>query len=370
MAQRELETVLSLSKDSKLFKHQETQLIRNRFIIDLQIQKYAGVFRSTSRALAGIQPTVSINTNSLSAINATARALRFSKTFDMKEAIPLLEKRPADVGLLLTIIQLCLSASNPSAALPILESFLQNLETQGATDVRFSPGLVALAVSLYRQQGRHGSIRSELAKASSFWEKQGGHHVDSLLRGAGSELLKSSDASDLAAAGAAFEKLCQKSGADQVAAAGLVASFATSDPAKIASHLTNLPTLDDLIGGIDINQLVGDGLAALVTPAGQPKKRRLETQPSDTTNKKKRRRKLPTDYEEGKKMDPERWLPLRDRSSYRPKGKKGKKRANEATQGGIIKEETLELAGGAGSVKVEKAPASSSNNKKKKKGKK
>ncbi|KAF6813408.1 signal recognition particle subunit SRP72 [Colletotrichum sojae] len=371
LAQRELETALSLSKDAKLFKHQETQLNRNRSILDLQMQKFDGVFRSTSRALADAQPTVSIDTNSLSAINATARALRFSKTFDTKEVVPLLEKRPTDVGLLLTIIQLCLSASNPSAALPVLESFLQNLETQGVTGIRFSPGLVALAVSLYRQQGRHGSIRSELAKASSFWEKQGGHHVDSLLRGAGSELLKSSETSDLTAAGTAFEKLCQKSGADQVAAAGLVASFATSDPAKITAHLTNLPALGDLIGDVDINNLVEEGVAALVTPTGQPKKRKLETRPSDTTNKKKRRRKLPKDYEEGKKLDPERWLPLRDRSSYRPKGKKGKKRANEATQGGIVKEEeTLELAGGAGSVKVEKAPASSSNNKKKKKGKK
>ncbi|CRK48855.1 hypothetical protein BN1723_016965, partial [Verticillium longisporum] len=87
---------------------------------------------------------------------------------------------------------------------------------------------------------------------------------------------------------------------------------------------------------------------------------------------KKRKRKLPKDFEEGKKMDPERWLPLRDRSSYRPKGKKGKKKANDSTQGGFVKEEeTLELAGGAGSVKVERAPtASSSSNKKKKKGKK
>ncbi len=56
-------------------------------------------------------------------------------------------------------------------------------------------------------------------------------------------------------------------------------------------------------------------------------------------------------------MDPERWLPLRDRSTYRAKSKKGKKKAADLTQGGVVKEEeSLELAGGAGSVKVEKAP--------------
>ncbi|KAG4216698.1 hypothetical protein PC116_g34821, partial [Phytophthora cactorum] len=50
----------------------------------------------------------------------------------------------------------------------------------------------------------------------------------------------------------------------------------------------------------------------------------------------------------------------------RPKGKKGRKRAQESTQGGVVKEEeTLELVGGAGAVKVEKASG-----KRKKKGKK
>jgi signal recognition particle subunit SRP72 len=79
---------------------------------------------------------------------------------------------------------------------------------------------------------------------------------------------------------------------------------------------------------------------------------------------------MPKDFEEGKKMDPERWLPLRDRSSYRPKGKKGKKKAADLTQGGVVKEEeSLELAGGAGSVRVEKA-AGGGKAKNKKKGKK
>ncbi|KAL0933025.1 signal recognition particle subunit SRP72 [Colletotrichum truncatum] len=370
LAQREIESALALSKQAKLFKYQESQLKRNQYILSLQAQKFAGVYRSTSRALAEAPPTVSVDTNGLSAINATARALRTSKTVDVKAVIPLLEKRPADVGLLLAIIQLYLAADNPGAALSVLELFLQNLEKQDESGVRFSPGLVALTVSLYRQQGRHGSIRSELARASSFWEKRDGRHVDSLLRGAGSELLKSSNPADLAAAGAAFEKLCQKPNADQFAATGLVASFATADRTKVKPYLKDLPSIDSLIGGINLDQLVGEGVATFATPASQTKKRGLETQPTESTNKKKRRRKLPKNYEEGKKMDPERWLPLRDRSSYRPKGKKGKKKANESTQGGFVKdEETLELAGGAGSVKVEKAPASSSN-KKKKKGKK
>ncbi|KAK1594060.1 SRP72 RNA-binding domain-containing protein [Colletotrichum navitas] len=368
LAQREVDAAAALSKQAKLFQYQESELKRNKYILGLHSQKFDGVYEKTSRALADAAPTVSVDTNSLSAINATARALRHSKTVEVKNVLPLLEKRPTDIGLLLTIVQLYLAANNSGAALSVLESFLQKLEKQDTAEVRFSPGLVALAVSLYRQEGRQSSIRSELAKASSFWEKRDGRHVDSLLRGAGSELLKSSDANDLMAAGAAFEKLCQRPSVDHVATAGLVASFATSNKAKVTPYLRDLPPIDELLDGIDVDQLVGNGVVSFATPASQAKKRHLDVQTIETANKKKRRRKLPKDYVEGKKMDPERWLPLRDRSSYRPKGKKGKKKANEATQGGFVKEETLELAGGAGSVKVEKAPTSSS--KKKKKGKK
>ncbi|KAK2001975.1 SRP72 RNA-binding domain-containing protein [Colletotrichum falcatum] len=369
LAQREVDAAAALSKQAKLFQYQESELKRNKYILGLHSQKFDGVYEKTSRALAGAAPTVSVDTNSLSAINATARALRHSRTVEVKNVLPLLEKRPMDIGLLLTIIQLYLAAKNSGAALSILESFLHKLENQAMAEVRFSPGLVALAVSLYRQEGRHSSIRSELAKASSFWEKRDGRHVDSLLRGAGSELLKSSDPNDLATAGAAFEKLCQKPSVDHVATAGLVASFATLNRAKVTPYLRDLPPIDDLLTGVDVGRLIGDGIVSFATPASQAKKRHLDAQTIETANKKRRRRKLPKDYVEGKKMDPERWLPLRDRSSYRPKGKKGKKKANEATQGGFVKEEeTLELAGGAGSVRVEKAPTSSS--KKKKKGKK
>ncbi|TDZ29649.1 Signal recognition particle subunit SRP72 [Colletotrichum spinosum] len=367
LAQRELDSALTLSKNAKLFQHQESQLGQNRYILGLHAHKFDGIFASTSKLLVVSSPTICTDMNSLSAINATAWALRRSHFIDVKEIVQLLDRRPVDVGLLLSIVQLYLSSNNPGAALSVLETSLQNLEKHGASQVRFAPGLVALTVSLYRQQGRQSSVRSELAKASSFWEKRDGRPVDSLLRSAGFELLQSSYLNDHATAGAAFEKLCRKTEADSVAAAGLVAAFAASDSAKVESHNKNLPSVDSLIGNIDADRLVAGGVATFAMPASQVKKRRLE--PTDITARRKRKRKLPKDFEEGREVDPERWLPLRDRSSYRPKGKKGKKKATEATQGGFVKEEILELAGGAGSVKVERAPMSSSH-KKKKKGKK
>lgn len=197
-----------------------------------------------------------------------------------------------------------------------------------------------------------------------------------MVREAGIELLRSAHPSNLASAGKAFSHLVSAQPDDRIATAGLVASFATSDYAKVEPHLDTLPAVDKVTSGVDVDALIDAGVAVLPAVPTQSKKRSLDESGADRGQqpaaKTRRRRKLPKDYDPNKKMDPERWLPLRDRSSYRPKGKKGKKRAAEATQGGIVKdEETLELAGGAGSVKVEKAPAGgSSGGGKKKKGKK
>jgi signal recognition particle subunit SRP72 len=72
---------------------------------------------------------------------------------------------------------------------------------------------------------------------------------------------------------------------------------------------------------------------------------------------------MPKDYVEGKKMDPERWLPMRDRSYYRPKGRKGKKRAEGLTQGGVVENDK-----GTPAAQEKKGGADKGKNKKKGKG--
>jgi signal recognition particle subunit SRP72 len=190
------------------------------------------------------------------------------------------------------------------------------------------------------------------------------------LREAGIELLRSSSPGELKLAGSAFEKLFNKNCDTHIAAAGLVASLATSDPQKADQHTSQLPPIDDLVGAVDVKNLIAAGVASLPKSSAAPKRRATDDEVDKTAAKKRRKRKLPENYDPNKTPDPERWLPLRDRSSYRPKGKKGKKKVTESTQGGVVKEEeTLGLVGG-GDVKVERAPAASGASKKKKKGKK
>ncbi|KAM5356376.1 hypothetical protein ACJ41O_003022 [Fusarium nematophilum] len=359
--------------DAKLFSHQSNVLRRNSLVVDLQANKGLGVHRRTDGLLSEAKhPTTSPDLGILSVLNAAASASAQGATGKqlLRNLQTLSQKRPHDVGLVLTIIQIQINEGHTGSALSVLESFLQRLdkaEAPESQDVRFSPGLVALVVTLLRAQGRESSAKAELVKAATHWQSRQASSATSLLEEAGVELMKSSNAQDLQLAGASFQRLFDEQKGSDVAAAGLVAALAPSNPSSVEQHLQNLPAVDSLIGDIDVSALISAGVAT-TNKATRTLKRPAPQETADKTRKRHRKIRLPKNYVEGAKPDPERWLPLRDRSSYRPKGKKGKKKAGEATQGGIAKEEeTLELVGGGG-VKVEKAPPPSS--KKKKKGKK
>ena len=383
MTQRISDSVPSLSHTEKHFEHQASILQRNRYAIDLQSQKYPGVAYSTSAIISkSPSPNLSPFVNSLSVLNAAATARGESGKASLKQILPLLEQRPNDVGLLLTIIQLYILTNNPGPAINLLESFFKRLEesnTDTDLEVRFAPGLIALLVSLYRLSGRKAPIKSELGKAASYWRRKPKPSSNTLLRAAGISLLESSTPKDLEAAGEIFSSLREHDPNDRTAIAGYVASYATTDFSKVSPDLDKLTPIARLVSGIDAAALEEAGMPTLPVPAAvaASKKRAAADAEADkkeqpVKKRKIRKSKMPKDFEEGKKMDPERWLPLRDRSSYRPKGKKGKKKAMDLTQGGVVKEEeSLELAGGAGSVPVQKAAGGGGGNKnKKKKGKK
>ncbi|KAI1497143.1 SRP72 RNA-binding domain-containing protein [Biscogniauxia marginata] len=375
LTQRLLESSATLAGNDKLFEYQESILRRNKYTLELQAQKFRGVEESaTKKTLETPVTKASVETAGLGVISAAAHTRLGTGNVALKQMLPILEKRPSDIGLLLTIIQLYLHMQSPGPALTLLETFLMRLETATTPsyeDVRFAPGLVALAVALYRLHGRQNSIRTELAKASAHWRSRPSQTSTSLLREAGMELLHSSNPEDLTSAGANFEYLVSQSKNDTTAITGLVASFATSHYAKVEPYLGNLTDVERLVASTDIQALIDAGVASIPISIPPSKKRAVESEPArEKIVKRRRKTRLPKNYEEGKLPDPERWLPLRDRSTYRPKGKKGKKRAQEATQGGVVKEEeTLELVGGAGAVKVEKAMGGQGG-KKKKKGKK
>ena len=133
-------------------------------------------------------------------------------------------------------------------------------------------------------------------------------------------------------------------------------------------QLNSLPEVSELVADIDLSSLESAGVmpstsSAAVAAAFAGARKRPAAGRDASAAKRVRKSRLPKDYDSAKKPDPERWLPLRDRSTYRPKGKKGKQRAADRTQGGIVSEKADDTSaqaqqkvsgGGGGSTKKNK----------------
>ena len=322
------------------FKFQMSILEQNRYAANLQSLKYDGTADSTAATIAKQPaPTLDSACNSLSAVNAAAHTKNQTGKEALKLILPVLERRPNDVGLLLTIVQLYVVTGNAGSAINLLEKFLARLEqpgTAGDMDVRFAPGLVATIASLYHSSGRRGHSQSELAKAATHWRKKlkgetANAGVLGLLRSAGAALLESQNPEHRSLAGEIFQDLHNFDSNDRYANVGLAA--ATSSSSSSAPQIDQ-QSISHLTASLDTDSLENAGIAQPPhAPQVVMRKRPAETETKPKKSKKIKASRMPKDYDPNKKVDPERWLPMKDRSYYRPKGKKGKARANLLSQG-------------------------------------
>ena len=128
----------------------------------------------------------------------------------------------------------------------------------------------------------------------------------------------------------------------------------------MSSETDTLTPVARLIVGIDVAALEDAGVPFLPssssssTTAAASRKRALDDKPKPA-KKRARKSRRPKDYDPAKTPDPERWLPLKDRSTYRPKGRKGRQKAAEKTQGGVSEKAGEAKAGGGGEGGVIKA---------------
>ncbi|MCJ1313308.1 Signal recognition particle core component [Agyrium rufum] len=341
LTQRILESLPELSETDKFFNFQGALKESNDSSMELEIFKYKGVIKQTTKTLKDQpSPTTSSRTATRSIANAAAHAQSQLGKLGLKSILPLLERRPHDVGLIVTIVHLYVLTKNHGSAILVLESFLNKLDTsdnEANQDVRYAPGLVAILVSLYATEGRKSHIRTELARAASYWRRKS-KYPPHLLRTAGVALLDSGSSADLKLAGELFSTLLKRDPKDRTATAGYVAAHATTEMDKTAEMSQQLTPINKLTAGIDAAALEAAGFprsTAAPSTTAMSKKRAAESDATKPIKKRVRKSRLAKDLDASKQPDPERWLPLRDRSTYRPKGKKGKQKAAGPTQGGV-----------------------------------
>ena len=337
LTQRLVAKDLDSLKPDYPFQLQSFVLRRDQYAADLQSLKFDGTAGSTASFIAKQDsPNLDSFTNSLSVINAAAHAKAQTGKEALKVILPLLDKRPNDVGLILTIVQLYVLTGNSESATKLMESFLDRLEQSGNSadlDVRFAPGLVGTKVGLHASQGQRGGEQRELAKAATHWRRKSKDWptgVTNLLKAAGSALLESTKPEDKKLANEIFQDLQKRDENNQYAAAGVLATSLNPPSSQSTQFLT---PIDRLVAGIDVDQLENAGIPQPPSAPGAAGRKRPAEDTKPRKAKKIRKSRMPKDYDPNKTPDPERWLPLRDRSTYRPKGKKGKARANLLSQG-------------------------------------
>jgi signal recognition particle subunit SRP72 len=370
LTQRLIANGLESLKVDYPFRFQSAILKRNAYASGLQGLKFSGTASSTHETLAKqTSPTTDSSLTSLAVINAAAHAKCETGKDALKHILPVLERRPTDVGLALTIAHLYILNGNSGAASALLGTVLTRLE-QTAPNVRFAPGLVGTVVSLYDSQGQKGPARTELARAARHWrssssEKPSG--VVHLFKAAGSALLDSQEQKHLDLAREIFQELNSRDPNDRYAAAGLLAAA----PEKASrDQLAALQPIERLISGIDVDALENAGIAQAPSTGAPTSRKRPAEDTKPKKAKKIRKNRIPKDYDPSKTPDPERWLPLKDRSTYRPKGKKAKARAL-LSQGAAVTNDSdgsRPATPGAEVLKQKQAGGGGANKKKKGKG--
>jgi signal recognition particle subunit SRP72 len=381
LAQRLLAFDMETLKPDYPFAYQSAILDHNRAALDLQTSKFGGVIKSSARTLSQQSGATSDGKiNSLSAVNAAAHAQNKTGKDALKHILPLLEKRPTDVGLVLTIVQLYVQSKNFSSATTLLENFMAKLEKSGEPsdlDVRHAPGLVGTLISLYSSQTRREPARDALAQSSKYWRNKSQTRpsgVTHLFKAAGSALSESHDPEHQSLAREIFQDLHDQDASDRYSAAGLLAA---SPATANSTDLSSLQPIDRLISGIDAEALENAGIAqppvdhSAAAAAASSRKRPAEEQPKPKKHKKLCASKMPKDYDANRTLDPERWLPLRDRSTYRPKGgKKGKAAKQAMLAQGAVSEDVKPSTPGAEVVKGKQQQQGGGAKKKKGKGNK
>lgn len=292
---------------------QHEKLYKNYAKLSVQVGKKVHVTKSsndvTSRALSSLSKAgVLLDQDDVS--TQARKSFKFAKSFK-------------DVSSSLIAAQLNVDVGNLDAAALVLE----NLESKD----KLLPGVSSALLSIYEKLGSNKkklSLFNELYDVYS--NKLEFLNIDEYdfvkilaLKFHNQESAKSNEL---------LTKLNTYQSDDLIS---IVLSDDSSDSSK-------LQPVEELTTGLDLEELISNGIGKL------SKEQIIKPSSSKITKKKISRNKKPKSFDENKLPDPERWLPLKDRSTYRPK--KGKKKLNKDTQGGVadnITEENMASKGKA-----------------------
>lgn len=250
---------------------------------------------------------------------------------------------------LLALSQVAAAAGHPQLAAESLSKI---------SDIQHMPATVATLVSLRERCGDISAASTVLESAIQWWansmlEENG--KLNTIMHEAAAFKLKHGQQEE---AFRIYEELVNSYGSTQ-ALIGLVQAAAHVDVDKAESYAKRLKPLPGL-DGVNVGSLEKTSGAknAEGSQAVYPVEVNVEAKKEKSKKKRKRKPKYPKGFDPanpGPPPDPERWLPRRERSSYKPRRKDKRAAQVRGSQGAVIREKNE-----ANSVTTTTASSSSS----------
>ncbi|CAG8508862.1 9469_t:CDS:10 [Ambispora gerdemannii] len=307
---RKLRAASAKNLETKLFKVQRQAIAINEALLSLYMHKYS-VCQDTARKLLQIYPE-----NDYLYVLLSSISYRQKKTTKaIQELQEYAQTKSTSLPINFALIQLQLLQSNIQGSIATLEKYLESLEDEGA---RYQPALVGLLVWLYEKSGQSDKSVHVLEKAGSFSKSDAASvQSSSILKQTAAFKLKTRRFSEAAQD---YEQLVKANPEDSQALAGLIVAYSQCDVSLAEKYESSLATIKHS-KDIDVDSLEKN------IPGVKKSYKKLDAKSDNvgkSSVKKKRKRKplLPKNFDPNVPPDPERWLPKRERSTYKVKGKR------------------------------------------------
>ncbi|XP_055679226.1 signal recognition particle subunit SRP72 [Lutzomyia longipalpis] len=262
------------------------------------------------------------------------RVSQLSREKKYKEAIEVLEKSEMKNqhgdAVKFAIVQLQLMSGNRKAAVDVLYSL---------EEAKYRPGVVSALVSLLLGTDDKQAASQVLKNAVEWYKKHKARVEDlsDMWRQAADFHLRGGEAETAASS---LEELLRTNPSDMKNLAQLVIAYAQFNPKKAKEASRKLPALETLTTASEIDHLEATNWM-MSTKAAKKTALKSDQSPGTSENahklkkrrQRKRKGKLPKNYDSNVAPDPERWLPRYERSTYKKKRDRRVKEVMKGSQG-------------------------------------
>ncbi|KAJ3315723.1 Signal recognition particle core component [Blyttiomyces sp. JEL0837] len=345
---KKLKALMTPAAFKKLNGTQRNALSVNNAILGMLLKKHSSA-RDHAKKTLKVDPTNDMAMLILASLHQLEGKNAPRVTADLRDYCA---KSPASISLRLALVQQLLSQGSVSAAIQILEEFVNaNPQNRGML-----PGVVSLLMWLQAYVGDMDGALKLLERATEHW-KSAGKAASKTNKGTLSDVAMKRRVAEYKfharkyrEAAQNFEELVKADSSDLHSIAGLIMSLAGFNLASAEQLAERLPSVGELIDHKDVDPRDIDVNALESMFGAKAAKQDTVLNPSAVGRAKKHRKKkrLPKNHDPNVKPDPERWLPKRERSAFKKKNQP-KNAALKGAQGTAVAGGGL---GGTGSARI------------------